>query len=319
MRALVAFAIAVLASPSLAHAAASSGNVHDLAKALVEIGDERPRMAKTLEPIEAVIAGGISLELSLTDPDSTAKVKGMVHQALAPVSDRAGDAMVDSYAANFTLQELSDVLAYMNTPAAKVEKANLPLLRAEMGGVLTGASNRATIEADAMKVYDGAPPAKRELILRILKAQDFEARNRRELATFGAAMKTMLPPALKGEKAQPHNSVATAEDARAMDDYVRLMVAIQKRYYVDHFSEADLSTVATYLESDAGQAVLTRLPVVRRAMAKVMADQIFVALGSLDEKVCAAVPCTADQRASIAEHTKSVASMMTSVVEAMTK
>lgn len=319
MRALVAFAIAVLASPSLAHAAASSGDVHELAKALVEIGDERPRMAKTLEPIEAVIAGGIAVELSLTDPDSTAKVKDVVHQALAPVSDRAGDAMVDAYSSNFTAEELSDVLTYMNTPAAKAEKANLPRLKADMGAALWSASGGATIEADAVKVYEGAPPAKRELVLRILKAQDFEARNRREFATFGAAMKTMLPPAVKGEKAQPHNAGAPAEDARVMDDYMRLMVAIQKRYYVDHFSEADLSTVATYLESDAGQAVLTRLPVVRRATAKAMADQIFVALGSLDEKVCAAVPCTADQRASIADHTKSVATTMTSVIGAMIK
>lgn len=319
MRALVAFAIALLASPSLAHAAAPSGDVHELAKALVEIGGERPRMAKILEPIEAIIAGGISLDLSLTEPDETAKVKSVVHQALAPISDRAGDAMVDAYSANFTAKELSDVLTYMNTPAAKAEKANLPLLKADMGAALSGASNRTTIEADAIKVYDGAPPAKRELVLRILKAQDFEARNKRDLAIFGAALTAAVPADKEGEKAQSPSAAPTAADSRASDDYMRLMVAIQKRYYVDRFSEADLSTVAAYLESEAGQAVLTRLPLVRRVVGKAMADATLVALGSLDAKVCATVPCNGDQRSSIAEHTRAMASSMTSALGIVTK
>lgn len=317
MRALVAFAIAVLASPSLAHAAATSGDVHELARALVEIGDERPRMAKTVESIAADISSRFSMELSLTDPAVAGRVNEVVHQTLAPVSDKAGDAMVEAFAANFTAQELGDVLTYMNSPAAKAEKANLPLLGVEMGAAYSDDSSSSTIQAAAQKVYDSASPTKRELILRILKAQNFEATTRKGYAIIGEVMKAGYGQVGRDPSDPSPSPAGTTEDDREADAYVRLMTAVFKRNYVEHFSEADLSTAAAYLESHAGQAMVTRTPLVKRAVGKVLADQFVSAIRSLDGKVCAVVHCTAEQQARIAEETKDMAwAMALSVGEA---
>jgi hypothetical protein len=200
MRALAAFAVAILLSPVVTRAAAPPVDVHELATALVEIGDERQHEAKALEPMEALFANLIAVKLSITDPSATAKVKSVVHGAFAPVSVRAGDAMIDAYATNFSAQELADVLAFMKSPTAEVEKANLPLLKAELGAALTGLSSNPTVEADALRVFDGASPAKPELILRILKAQDFEAHTRKGYATLGAVLKTAVQQAASSKQ-----------------------------------------------------------------------------------------------------------------------
>ncbi len=314
MRTSAACAVALLLLPAFARAAPPPADVHELAKALVEIGEERQHEAKALEPMETLLSNLIAIKLSLTDPSAKARVTAVVHEAFAPVSVRAGDAMIDAYAANFNAQELGDVLRFMRSPTAQVEKANLPLLKAELSAALTGLASNAAVEAEALRVYDGASPAKRELVLRVLKAQDFEARTRKGYATLGAITKTALQQvASKGP--QP-SSLQTADDERAADAYVRLVTAVEKRYYVNHWSEADLSATASYLESDAGQAIQTRMPLVKRAVGKSLSEALVVAIGSLDMSVCGAVPCTQDQRASVADFTKSMAAGIPSIIDA---
>jgi hypothetical protein len=311
-----ACAVALLLLPAVARAGPPAADVHELAKALVEIGEERQHEAKALEPMETFLSNLIAIKLSLTDPSAKAKVTAVVHEAFAPVSVRAADAMIDAYAANFTAQELGDVLGFMKSPTAEVEKANLPLWKAELGAALTGLASNPAVEAEALRVYNGASPAKRELILRILKAQDFEAHTRKGYAILGAAMKTALQQvANKGPTQQP-NSLQTADDDRAADAYVRLVTAVEKRYYVNHWSEADLSAIASYLESDAGQAIQRRMPLVKRAVAKALSVPLVVAIGSLDKSVCAAVPCTQVQRASVTDFTKSMATGIPSIIGA---
>jgi len=316
MRTSAACAVALLLLPAIACAGPPPADVHELAKALVEIGEERQHEAKALEPMETLLSNLIAIKLSLTEPSAKAKVTAAVHEAFAPVSVRAGDAMTDAYAANFTAQELSAVLGFMRSPTAEVEKANLPLLKAELGAALTGFASNPAIEAEALRVYDSASPAKRELILRILKAQDFEAHTRKGYATLGAIMKTALQQAASKGPTPQLSPLQTADDERAADAYVRLVTAVEKRYYVNHWSEADLSAIASYLESDAGQAIQTRMPLVKRAVGKSLSDQLVVAIGSLDKSVCAAVPCTQVQRASVTDFMKSMAAGIPSIIGA---
>jgi hypothetical protein len=317
MRTSAACAVALLLLlPAVARAGPPPADVRELAKALVEIGEERQHEAKALEPIETLLSNLIAIKLSLTDPSAKAKVTAVVHEAFAPVSVKAGDAMIDAYAANFTAQQLGEVLGFMRSPTAEVEKANLPLLKAELSAALTGLAGNPAVEAEALRVFDGASPAKRELILRILKAQDFEAHTRKGYATLGAIMKTALEQAGSKEPTPQPSSSQTTDDERAADAYVRLITAVEKRYYVNHWSEADLSVVASYLESDAGQAIQTRMPLVKRAVGKSLSDQLAIAIGSLDKSVCAAVPCTQVQRASVTDFTKSMATGISSMIGA---
>ncbi len=298
-----------------AGAAPPPGDTHELAKALMELGDERQLDVKALEPMESLVSNLIAAKLSLSDPSTAAKVRSVVHQALEPVSVKAADAMIDAYASNFTSQELGAVLAFMRSPAGEAEKANLPLLRVELGAALTGLSSDPNLEAEATRIYEGASPAKRELIVRILKAQDFEAHTRKGYAALGEVMKAAIKQAASpAQSATP--SSPTAEDERAADAYVRLVTAVEKRYYVNHFSETDLSAMAAYLESDAGQAILARMPIVKRAVGKALADALVIAIGSLDKDVCAATPCTAEQRASVADFATAMAARVPSMMGA---
>jgi hypothetical protein len=309
----------MLLCPALAPAAAPTVDAHELARTLVEIGGERQREAKALEPMEALVSNLVDSKLSLTDPSATAKVKSVVHDAFAPVSVRAGDAMIDAYATNFTGHELGEVLAFMKSPAAETEKVNLPLLSGELSAALAGLSSNTNVEVDAMRVYDSTSPAKRELILRILKAEDFEAHTREGYAKWGAMMRAALKQVANNPQNVEPSYPQTAEDERAADAYVRLVTAVEKRYYADHFSEIDLSAIATYLESNTGQAILVRQPKVKRAVEESLADQLVIALGSLDKNVCATVPCTPEQRASVADFTRSMATSIPAIVGAATK
>jgi hypothetical protein len=202
----------------------------------------------------------------------------------------------------------------MRSPAAEAEKTNLLLLKAELGAALSGSSGSPNVEAEALRVYDAASPAKRELILRIFKAQDFEAHTRKGYVTLGAVMKAGLQKAAsKGEIPQPSSQT---DDELGADAYVRLVTAVEKRYYANHFAEADLAAIATYLESDAGQAILSRMPLVKREVGKSLSAQLAIALQSLDKSVCTAVPCSEAQRASMTDFTRSMATSIPAVIGA---
>ncbi len=213
MRSPVSCAVAILLSCASARAATPPLDVPELARAVVEIGDERPHEDQAIQPIEAFLSNSISTRLSLTDPSATVKVKSVVHDAFAGVSEKTADATVDAYAANFTARELGDVLAFMKSPAGMMEKANLSLLKVEMSAALVDPSGNPAIEVDAMRAYDGASPTMRELIGRILKAQDFEAHTRKGYATLGVIMKTALQQLAVSPRTRQTSALQAAEDA----------------------------------------------------------------------------------------------------------
>lgn len=91
------------------------------------------------------------------------------------------------------------------------------------------------------------------------------------------------------------------EVARGADDYVRRVMAVEKRFYATHYSESDLTSFVAYLESDVGQATLSRAPAIKQAVARTMQVQLVSVLGNFDSSVCSVVTCTAKQRSELAK------------------
>lgn len=277
-----------------------------LAAGIVDVGGERERAAKALEPVEGMISAMIVSRLSLKGAGTADQVKSIVHETLSPVAPKVTDAEIEAYAANFSSEQLRDVLAFMRSPAGLVGTANLALLKQELSAALSGSPSNAGEEA--ARVFAGVPSAKRELVRRILTAQDFEARTRKGYASLGAAFNAAAPRSPDGNS--PEESLSGEEQARrdhAADDYVRLVMEIEQRHYVDHFSDAQLAAMADYLESDAGRAVLARTPTVKLAAGRVFLDQLAVAIPSLNGSICAAIPCSPEQRAQLADLTHAIA------------
>jgi len=103
-------------------------------------------------------------------------------------------------------------------------------------------------------------------------------------------------------------------DAKAADDYVRLTTEVEESFYVTHYTDAQLASVATYLESKPGQAVLTRVPKVRGALAAVLAQELPGAVSSLPERVCTTVACSPDQQSRLAAFASAMAAGVPSFI-----
>jgi hypothetical protein len=299
-----AFAAADATATAIAPALTPTADARTLAATLVRLGDERENGAKALEPVEGMLSAQIAMRLSATDPDVVAKVKQVVHEALSPVVRKAGDGLVDGYAASFSPEELSHVVAFVESPEGQAEKANLPLLKKALAAWLSGSPEAANAGDTAAKVFAAASPETRSLVQRILAAQDFEARTRQGFATLNSAFESVFSRAGVGTStAQPGSNA----DAKAADDYVRVVTEIEEGFYVTHYTDAQLTAVAAYLESEPGQAVLTRLPKLKRALNEELLQGLSHALSSLPERVCSTVPCSADQRTGLTDFTTTMA------------
>ncbi len=292
--------------PAAGGPAAATPKTLALAEALVAAGDELQHEQQALEPLETMISTMVSTQLATADPAAAATVKAVVSQALAPAPSKAIEAMTGLYAANFSERELREILTFVNGPAGQAEKINLPLLKGELRAALSATATGAGGADDIDRALAKASPAKRQLILRILKAQDLEARTRKGYQALLGAMDGAAPTA-----AGPSSRPPTAA-AQAVDDYVRQTMAVTARFYGLRFSEAQLAASADYLESEAGRAVLERMPIIQRAAGGVLRDQLVIALASLDAKVCAAVACSQDQRAAVAAFARGMAAQLSS-------
>jgi hypothetical protein len=129
-------------------------------------------------------------------------------------------------------------------------------------------------------------------VLRILKAQDFEANTRKGYEMIMNMFDSMHVT----DKGSPHD----------VDEYVQLVMAIEQRYYVNHFLDERLSAIADYSESGAGQVTITRMPVIRRELAHVIFDELTTAFSSLDKVICQAMACSSEQRKRVTDLTKSL-------------
>jgi uncharacterized protein len=309
----IALALSLALTPALTAAGPSASasaagratpETRALAEKLAAVSDERETEAKALEPVERMLSGTIAIRLSITDAGVVAQVKHIVHDALSPVVQKAVDALVDGYAANLSGEELRRVIAFVESPEGQAEKINLPLLKNELAAAMSGSPEAAKAEDSARRAFAAASPEKRALVQRILTAQDFDAHTRRGYATLQAMMKSVTVATGVGSSIGQQRSDA---DAKAEDDYVRLVTGVEEGFYVTHYTDGQLEAVAAYLESEPGQAVLTRSPKVKEVVGGVVRQGLLGAVSSLPEKVCATVACTPDQRTHLAEFTTAMA------------
>jgi len=260
---------------------------------------------KRWEALEGLIAGQIDAKLLIADPDAKSKVAAAVHDAFTPIPSRALDAFIDAEAANFSGDELRDVLAFVKGPTSQAVAANSPILKQALAGALSGSPESAKAGDEAARVFAEAPASKRALVRRIFAAQDFEAHTRSGYAALSANFARIVadsglpePQPQSGEAKQ----AAQAKAAKDADDYVKFVVEIEERNYVDNFSDAQLTDLAEYLESPAGRAMVTRMPKIRGAMLDVLRDNLPAAFKATTDRICATVVCSAEQRAQLADY-----------------
>jgi len=275
-----------------------------LAEELITVGGESERMQKPLATMDNMLSSMIVRQLPLSNAETAAKVKATIDEALAPVASQTDEALVQAYEANFSDQQLSGALSFIKSPAGQAEASSLPLLKAELGAVLDGSPDSMGRVIAAEKAFADAPQSKRDLIRRIFAAQDFENHTHQGFTKFGTLLGQSFAAQPKGQipsRSDEQNKADDDQFARATDEKVRASLAIEERYYVDHFSDAQLEATASYLESDAGRAMLQRAPIVRRAVGKAMFDQIATILSSMTEPVCAAAACTPEQHKNLSD------------------
>ena len=287
-----AFAVADPTASAMAPAATRQARA--LAETLARVSDEREKAAKALEPLEGLLSGQVAIRLSTTDPGVIAKVKRIVHDGLSSVVQKSVDAMADGYAANFSTEELGHVIAFVESPVGQAEKANLPVLKKELAAAL---NDSGTGDA-AAHAFAAASPEKRTLVRQILTAQDFETHTRQGYARLLAIGAAAASQSGVGASAQRPDSDA---DPKAADDYVRLMTEVEEGFFVTHYSDAQLAAMVSYVESKPGQAILTRLPNVKRAVGAVLTHELSATVSTLPEHVCAIVACSPEQRTRLTE------------------
>jgi hypothetical protein len=306
------------ASPLGAHGGQSdtaTPETRTLAAEVVRIGGDRERMAGQLRPLETMLEQTIVSTLGANDDATKSKVDGIVRGGLVSLEGKAVEAEANAYAAHFSAAELRDVLAFMNGPGGRAEAANLPLMKHDLGPALTmvDADAAKTIQ-DAEAAFAKATPARRTLIRRIFAAQKTEAHIREDhealLATMASAMNSASGSAGRGADSAPE----TPKEAHDLDAYVHLVMAIETRFYVQHYSDAELEGIAAYLESETGQAVIDRLPLIRRAIGQAMQTQLNSFLPIADAPICAAVSCSPEQRAALKVRARGLLDVMSAML-----
>lgn len=287
-----------------------------LATALVDASVDREQFVKRLEPFEKMLSGMIASRVAPHDPTASAKVATVVHEGLSPVPGKIMEGLVDAYSTTYSAQELSDVLVFLKGPGGHAEKTNLPLLKGDLSAAFSGAADSEKAVELGEQAFAQASPARQELILRIFRAQDLEARTRKGLGTLGKIMDAAIAntgpakPDQSDRRSDPDKAAASEKEARVADDYVRTVMAVEKGFYATHYSDSELKAAAEYLESKSGQAMLVRSPAVQRASAHVMQTQLAKILPTLNVTVCSTVACSPEQRSSLADLISSLGKMM---------
>jgi hypothetical protein len=275
-----------------------------LAETLLTADGTRESETKALQRLTGLLSAQVVGKLQISDPAVVAKVTQIVHEVTAPAGPRVVDAAADAYAANFSAKELAALIAFVRSPIGQAEMANQPLLKVELAAVINGSPDSGHVEAAAKQAFAAASLSDRELVERILAAQDFEARTRNDFEALQAAVNAAFAPVLLAAKKAPSDVEKRAEQAEAgrrTDDYVRSAVTVEKGFYVKHYSNAQLAELATYIESEPGRVALNRSPLIKRAVSEVATQQMSTAISLLVEPVCAAVACSSAQRTSVVE------------------
>jgi hypothetical protein len=288
-------------APTVVMAAAPTAETRALAKALVAADGARERSLKGLDRTAKPLAGLIVSELSLKDEAQAAKVRALVRDRLIRVIDAVIEIKTDAYASHFSVDELRFALAFETSPTGQAAKAVAPELTRGLTLAITSSSDE---RAAQVKVFTDAPAPKRELVSRILAAQDLETQTRKGLGAMSGMMDAVISASSDDNAQTPVAATKpappSAEEVQAVDELVARMMEAGRAFYVTRFTEAQLADLAAYYESSTAKAMRSKSPQMQAEIYKAAIGRLPIVLPKFEADVCATVACTAEQRTKMA-------------------
>jgi hypothetical protein len=225
-----------------------------LARELVQM-EVNDGSAGNLEPLKRAISSSISSTLASGNPKLQADLTAKVEEQLTPLEAEFTDALAETYSKDLTLSEMRGIIDFMRGPGAKAEAINLPVLKNTLAaGQSVEADAVAKLEAASDLAYRQAPQARQDLIERIFKAQNFEEHTRQGFLKLYSRLNASASVVTNSESnSGAKSSVETAtsdndELDRKVEADVRRTMAIERSFYVTHFTDEELGVIATYLE-----------------------------------------------------------------------
>jgi hypothetical protein len=266
---------------------------------------DRTKIERIFAPMEASLARRATLVFGADDSTVASKITTAVHAEFSPLYPDLVAAETDVYATQFSLSELRGIAAFLAGPVGQAERTNLPLLGRELTKATSGTADRQKMQLTAKTAFAAATGIRRAAILRIFKAQNLEAHTRQGflslMGVWGAAASGgVKSPEENDQRDLSPNGQREAEQlALEADAYVQLVMAVELDFYATHYSDAEITGLADYLESDAGKAAVARKPLIARAASVTMANHITSISQTFGKSICAALTCSPDQRAKL--------------------
>jgi hypothetical protein len=270
----------------------------DLAQAETEVGS-----AGNFALVERAVSIPISTILASGKPELEAELTTKVHEQLTPWREEYTAALVEAYSENLTASEMRDITAFLRGPGGRAEVVNLPLLKKNLASAQAMEPDMVTkLEADSDIAFQQAREARRDLIERIFKSQNLEERTAQGFRKLYSTLNAAVSVATSAEGAEHANDAQAAplfhsgEITKQVEADVRRTMAVERAFYLTHYSDEELDVLVTYLESSAGQAVMTQLPAIRQAVGRRMVVKLDSILPSLIVSACATTSCSTQQK-----------------------
>lgn len=275
----------------------------DLAQKLVSAEAEADDPLRNFAYFELSLASFIQNIVAPGDTKARGDLATEVHEKFAPLKEVFRDALLEGYAESLNPNEMREIIGFLQSPGGLAEKANLPLLKTDLAnGLMMDPNAAAKMEARSEDAFKDAPQTRRDLIVRILKAQNLEERTRQGLRKHYSTMSDALSVAGNGdggpqEKGSDTKSQLNNDEVdKQIEADVRRTMAIERSFYLTHYSDKELNIIANYLESDAGKAVMTQLPMIRQKVGNRLIAKLEDELPGLFDAVCASKGCSSAQR-----------------------
>ncbi|HEY7808270.1 MAG TPA: hypothetical protein VIC34_13825 [Croceibacterium sp.] len=298
----VSLALSVNANATERAAPTTDEQSRNLARELVQI-ELNEGSVGNLEPLERAISLSISTTLASGNPTLQSALAANVEKQLTPLEAKFTGALTDAYSKDLTASEMRRIVDFMRGPGGQAEAANLPILKSKLASGQAMEPNAvAKMEAATDLAYRRAPQARRDLIERIFKAQNFEEHTRQDFQKLYSRLNTAVSAATdalsnsKGKSSSATTPSDNVESDKEVEADVRRTMAIEKSFYLTHFTDGELGIIATYLESDAGQALLTQLPEIQKTVGSKILTKLDDLMPGVMAAACATAKCTDDQR-----------------------
>jgi len=281
-------ALALLADPGHAQtpSEAPDPKAKELAEAIVAADGDRAR-ASALSSMELGLT--VQIENSLEPIASVKKdsIAGIVHRSVQTLEDDLVEARVSAMAQTYTIEELKGYLDFENSPAGQALRGAAPELNRSLMSVLG---------PDA-PVPDGPPSSEQKLALinRILTARDIEPSARKGWRVLNATMMNAFSDIAKN--AAPPGAIKS--DQVAENAYAKRVVTAETQFYSKNFSDEQLAEMAAFFDGPTGRAFVRRAPQLSSIVASAVPGIFDRQFERMDREACAAVDCSADQRAAL--------------------